>query len=326
MFLSTYNKLDAQETGNNAFEAYGEPILTVFSNFHTSISQNVDQSAIEIRRAYLGYEYQIHPHFSIVAKLDIGSPDDRSAYSLINRYAYFKNAALKYRKDDLSVDFGLIGLKQFKLQEKFWGYRYIYKSFLDEHDFGPSADIGASIAYKFNEVVEADFTIMNGEGYVQLQADNTYKAGAGITLTPMEGLVARVYFDETRKHVRQTTLATFLGYRFRDLFRLGAEFNLKRNEGYIENHNMTGYSLYGTLHLHERFEIFGRYDRLESNVAPDENRPWNLINNGTAVIAGIQYLLIRQVRISLNYQDWYPLAVNAQNEAYIYLNFEYKID
>ncbi|MCF8234330.1 MAG: hypothetical protein K9G67_05295 [Bacteroidales bacterium] len=326
LVLSTLTKTIAQVQTENSFKPAGEPIIKVFSNFHTSISEGTDKSALEIKRAYFGYLYNLSPNFSVVAKLDIGSPDDKSAYSLIKRYAYFKNAALIYENGNLTASFGLIDLKQFKLQEKFWGYRYIYKSFMDEYRFGNSADIGGSIGYKINETVSVDFTIMNGEGYVQLQADNTYKGGWGITLRPLHGLVARFYYDLSRKDLSQSTLASFIGYEYERLFKLGAEYNLKRNESYIENHNQEGLSVYGTVFINEHFQAFGRYDRLTSNMVISEDRPWNLIEDGTAIIGGVQYSPIRQVRIALNYQDWYPLAKNREKEAYIYLSFEYKID
>lgn len=325
-FFSTAFQMNAQQVSDNVFIPHGKPIIKVFSNFHASLSKTVDKSAIEIKRAYLGYEYQLSPEFSVIAKLDIGSPDDKSAYSLIKRYAYFKNAALLYNKGKLSASFGLIDLKQFKLQEKFWEHRYIYKSFMDEHRFGSSADIGGSVAYQFNDYFSADFTIMNGEGYVQLQADNTYKAGFGITFEPQENITARLYYDETAKNIRQSTLASFLGWRFKDLFSIGAEYNIKYNESYLDDHNQAGISTYFTFYLQDKFQIFGRYDRLTSNKPDGVDRPWNLVYDGTAIIGGVQYKPINQVKIALNYQDWYPLAQNGVKEAYIYLNFEYKID
>lgn len=122
LFFSTISVINAQENIQEKFTSFGEPIIKVFSDFHTSISKDIDESAMEIKRAYLGYKYFISPEFEIIAKLDIGSPDDKSAYSLIKRYAYFKNAALIYRKGKLKASFGLIDLVQFKLQEKFRGF------------------------------------------------------------------------------------------------------------------------------------------------------------------------------------------------------------
>ena len=59
----------------------------------------------------------------------------------LERVAYIKNAMLSWKTGNFTLDFGLIGLEQFNVQEKFWGYRYIMKSFQDEYKFGSSADM-----------------------------------------------------------------------------------------------------------------------------------------------------------------------------------------
>lgn len=326
LFFSTISFVNAQDNLHENFKPYGKPIIKVYSNFHTSISKNINKSAMEIRRAYLGYKYFLNPEFEIIAKLDIGSPDDKSPYSLIKRYAYFKNAALIYRKGKLKASFGLIDLVQFKLQENFWAYRYIAKSFMDEHRFGTSADIGGQIEYKFSEYLSADVTIMNGEGYVRLQADNTYKGGFGVTAKPFRNIIARIYYDITHKGISASTLAGFVGYQLKDVFSVGCEYNYKMNDDLYNDHNLTGISIYGTYIINDKFRLFGRYDKLSSNILKDEKQPWNLPNDGSSVIGGIQYSPLKQINIALNYQDWYPYASNATNEAYIYLNFEYKIN
>jgi hypothetical protein len=324
--LFANHDLVAQEAGLQGFSPKGKPIIKVFSNFHASISEGDDESALEIKRAYFGYDYKISPDFSIIVKLDIGSPDDMSAYSLIKRYAYFKNAALKYKKGKVSASFGLIDMTLFKLQEKFWSYRYLYKSFLDQHRFGSSADIGASFTYEINDFLSADISIMNGEGYNQLQADNTYKGSVGLTFKPISGVVGRLYYDQSQKEMAESTVASFLGYKYKKVFRVGAEYNLKLNTSYADKNNQYGFSTYATYIFNKHFEVFGRYDRLSSNKLKGEERPWNLIDDGTAIIGGVQYSPIKHVRIALNYQDWYPMAKNSDSEAYIYLSFEYKID
>lgn len=325
LIVSSFRIASAQQV-TDEFAPYGKPIVKVFSNFHSSLSGNERRSAMEIKRAYFGYEYFLNREFSVVVKLDIGSPDDRSPYSLLKRYAYFKNAAIKYKKGKFSASFGLIDLLQFKSQEKFWGYRYIYKSFMDEHSFGSSADIGAQVAYKPFDFLSFDITVMNGEGYVQLQADNTYKVGFGITLKPIKDLMIRTYYDITDKNIDQSTLSFFGGYTFNKLVSLGLEYNIRYNDDYQADNNLRGFSFYSRYYLNDKIQLFARYDRLSSNIPSNYERPWNLVDDGTALIGGIQYAIIQQVKVALNYQDWYPLAKNGDKESYIYVSFEYKID
>jgi hypothetical protein len=306
------------------FKPHGKPIITVFANYHNYLNENQDFSGFEIRRAYLGYEHYLSKQFYAVVKIDIGSPDDVSPYSRIRRYAYFKNAALRYTWKSLRVDFGLIDMQHFILQEKFWGYRYIARSFSDRYRFGPKADIGFDVIYTLKDVVAFDLTISNGEGYTNIQRDNTLKAALGFTLTPLKGLSIRGYIDAVEKNIIESTLSTFVGYKFRELFRIGFEYNYKFNQDFLEDHNMFGISTYGTVCLHKKVELFGRYDWLSSNIVEYDDIPWNLPYDGSSVIAGIQYTPIKLVKLSLNYQDWVPYAKNEDNLAFIYLNVEFK--
>jgi len=72
------------------------PIANLYSNFHTQLNGNY--LGFDVERAYLGFKTRLNANYSIIMKLDIGSPDDVSAYSKIKRYAYFKNAALIFTR------------------------------------------------------------------------------------------------------------------------------------------------------------------------------------------------------------------------------------
>lgn len=306
------------------FKMTGSPIVTVFANAHSGIVDNDRTAAFEVARAYLGYKLNFSKGWYSVVKLDIGSPDDLSQFSRIRRYAYFKNAMLGYTWKGLKVEFGLIDMQHFKLQEKFWGYRYIAKSYNDRYRFGTSADLGVDIMYKFTDWFSADVSVTNGEGYSNLQRDNTLKGGMGLYFYPLKGLSLKVYGDIMSKSVDETTLSTFIGYKFKDLARLGVEYNHRFNYNYESGKELYGYSVYGTVILPLNFEIFGRYDWLTSNVPEGDLKPWHLVSDGSSVIAGIQYQPAKFVKIAVDYQDWYARAVNEPDLAFIFLNVEFK--
>ena len=46
------------------------------------------------------------------------------------------------------------------------------------------------------------------------------------------------------------------------------------------------------------------------------------MEDGSAIIAGIQFQPIEQVKLALNYQDWVPFAANMGNLSYFFLNLE----
>ncbi|MEA2106277.1 MAG: porin [Bacteroidota bacterium] len=319
--LLFFNFSFSQESEN--FIPSGYFYGTVFSNFHYQLNA-ANESAFEVQRAYMGYTYHLSSNYSVNIKLDIGSPEHISSYDILKRYAYFKNAELIYNNHKLTIHAGLIDLYQFKVQEKFWGHRYIYKSFQDQHKFGSSADIGASVSYVFNKFIKADFSVMNGEGYNQLQTDNTYKSALGISVTPINKLTIRLYADYIEEDEIQATWSSFIGYQFRDKAKIGVEYNYQSNSGFRKNRNQNGFSGYASVNISKKFELFGRYDKLWSNTLSGDPYNWNITRDGSAIIAGIQYTPIKNINIAANYQDWYPYAKNLENESYFYLNLEFK--
>ena len=294
----------------------------IYTHFNYNLNPDDNPStAFEVKRAYFGYKRQLDKHFSAEVKLDIGSVDDDSDFALIRRYAYFKNAYVSYSTGNIKTWFGLMDMLQFKVQEKFWGYRYIYRSYMDEYRFGSSADLGAGIQYSPSKKITTDLVLSNGEGYKSLQFDNVYRLGAGLTLYPTENLVIRGYYTIHTSEVHQMIFSGFLGYRYKK-FRIGAEYNHQLNYNFNEDYDRFGYSIYSTFILSEKWEIFARYDQLYSNILPEDDQPWNLGNDGSAIISGIQFAPIKYVNLSLNYQDWVEYAENGSTEPYLYLNVE----
>lgn len=314
-FLFSFN-INAQEAG--------EAILKVYSNFYKGLTEEDNSTAFEIKRVYLGYKGIISEKFRAEAKLDIGSPDDQSQYSLVRRYAYFKTAYLEYYEENLSLYFGLFGMLQFDKQEKIWGYRYISKSFMDEFKYGPSADIGIGARYRINDYIETDFVISNGEGYKNLQSDNSYKTALALSIMPTNSTIFRLYYDFLKKEELQSVLSAFLAYTGNNL-RIGAEWNKMYNKSYISNQDLNGFSFYGTYTLNEKWGVFGRFDHLSSNLQPDQDQPWNLYNDGSSIISGIEYSPVERINFAINYQDWVSIAANGPYKSYIYFNLEFNL-
>jgi len=315
------NSLSAQDDPSEPDYPAGSPIIRIFTNVHHGLTSGDESKAFEVRRVYLGYRYRLNEYFSTEVKMDIGSPDDISEYSRLRRYAFFKTAALCWEKGIWSIYAGIIDTEHYRQQEKYWKHRYIYKSMQDEHRFGPKADLGTTVIFNPVDELSIDASIMNGEGYDNLQRDNTFKYSAGVSFYLVPPMLLRIYYDLEKKEVNQSTLSTFLGYQHRRIT-AGAEYNWKFNRDFRPDQNQTGLSAYLAYDINEKFELFGRYDRLSSNIPPEFNNPWNLVDDGSAIIAGIQFHPVRQVRLALNYQDWVPSAANMNYTSYIYLNLE----
>ncbi len=173
-----------------------------------------------------------------------------------------------------------------------------------------------------SKLFTADLVLSNGEGYKSLQFDNIYRIGVGITLKPVSGLTLRTYYTLHTGEVHQMIFSGFMGYRYKKL-RIAGEYNHQLNYKFNnEGYNRYGYSLYSTYEFSDKWELFARYDQLYSNVLPEEELPWNLSVDGSAIISGIQFTPQKYVHLSLNYQDWVEYAQNGGSEPYLYVNIE----
>ena len=303
----------------------GKPFATIYTDFYAGFNSEEYKTAFEVKRAYLGYSSQLNENFFAKVNLDIGSPNDQSQYALLRRYAYFKNAYVEYHKNKLTINFGIIPIHHFKLQEKTWAHRYIYKSINDEHGFGYTADLGTSAEYRISETISVDLAVTNGEGYTKLQSDDKYKFGVGVTGKLENGILFRAYSDISRENIFLTNISAFAGYNYSDKGAFGAEYNIRLNDDFKVKQQRVAISAYGTWNFTSLWQLFGRYDYIYGNIVGDDSIPWSLSEDGTAIIAGIQYSPIRAIKIALNYQDWYTKASNLGNQHYLFLNLEIKL-
>ena len=292
--------LAAQE--NTEFKPNGKPVLRIFSNYHATFTEGESAQAFELTRVYLGYEHNFSEKWSGAALLDVGDPNDGGDFQMT---AYVKNAYLKYKSGDLTINFGLIATTQFKVQEGAWGYRYIAKSFQDQYKYNSSADLGISVSHKIGDIGSVDLIVANGEGYKKIEADSTFRTGLGLTLTPVDGLTLRGYYDRSAKDETQSSIAGFLGYET-DMFSLGAEYNKMLNFKFADSEDLDGISFFGTFNMTDHIKLFGRYDNLSSNVPDGETDPWQLSKDGQFFIAGFEYSPVKGIKLAPNYQGWNP--------------------
>lgn len=307
----------AQEASSD-FEASGRAFMKIFTNYHSTWTDGEANKVFEIQRAYFGYQYQLSEYISGRLTLDVGDPD----FGSLEMTAYLKHAFVQYRKDRITAKIGMIGLHQFKLQEDLWGGRYLYKSFMDEQKFGPSADLGAYLAYIIHDKISADLTVANGEGYKKLESDTALKYSAGLTVLPFKGLTLRASYDYMGSDSVQQTLAFYAGYRTAKIA-LGVEYNQQLNHKRLNGHDLTGISVYGSYRM-KKIRFFGRYDQLLSPVLSTDTDPWNYSKDGQMIIAGVELRPIRGLIVTPNYQSWIPSNGGGVSHS-IYLNLEIEL-
>ena len=295
-------------------EPKGKAIVQTFGNFNVNFGAD-NGRGFDLERTYLGYEYKLGNGLSVKSVMDIGKSGDVSD---LQRIAYIKNAMLSWNKGDMTLNGGLISTTQFNFQEKFWGYRYIMKSFQDQYKFGSSADLGLSVAYKFADWISADAIVVNGEGYKKIQKDNGLNYGLGVTLTPVKGFQVRLYgglnasAEEGKEDI--INMAAFAGYK-NDRFTIGAEYNHMMNASYKEGNDQYGYSLFASMKVANNTEVYARFDDLYSN---DE---WNIAKDEQAAIVGAQFKLGKNVKLAPNFRMAMPKAEGSDNTYAAYINF-----
>jgi hypothetical protein len=174
--------------------------------------------------------------------------------------------------------------------------------------------------YKINDVFMADFTVMNGEGYCELQSDNSVKTSFGLTITPDKHLAIRLYGDFSRPEgTWQHTLIGFAGFRNESIM-IGAEASHKSNLDLTGGHNSWGLSGTGAVTVYKNTQIFMRYDYSTSCRIQGDIYNWNYLKDGNFSVVGLQYTFNQNVKAALNYQSINPYCQGKQDSNTIFLN------
>ncbi|HEX2974714.1 MAG TPA: hypothetical protein VHO68_02160 [Bacteroidales bacterium] len=302
----------------------GKAVAELFTDFHYMINDTVRTTGFGINRAYIGYNYTPEGPFSGSMILNIGSPEELAAGAKHRRYPFFREASLSYTKDKLKMSFGITTARATIFQQNFMGKRYIADNFQSKNAYCYVADMGFVLDYTINNRVKVDFTVMNGEGYSELQLDNSVKTSAGINIVPFTNSVIRLYYDiDHPNNIWQSLSMIFLGYKNQNI-NFGAEAAYKTNLDKTNGHDAWGYSATCAVKVANRTELFGRYDHSTSTVLNGEVIGWNLKNDGDLGIFGIQYTFNQYAQFALDYQGIFPDNPLLRNSNGIFLNAHFK--
>ena len=312
--LLTCTGITVQAQNAKHEEPKGKAILQVFGNFHSGFGTQNDDRGFELERSYLGYEQHLGKGLTVKGVMDIGKSSDVSDN---HRLAYIKNAMLSWKTGKWTLNGGLISTTQFNFQEKFWGYRYVMKSFQDQYKFGSSADLGLSATYKFSDMLSADAIVVNGEGYKKVQKNDGLNYGLGMTLTPLEGFQLRVYggLNESAEAGKKdiANFAAFAGYKHAK-FTIGAEYNHMWNASNKKDADQYGYSIFGSVKISKDAELYARFDDLCSK------NDWNKAKDEQAAILGAQFKLGKYVKVAPNFRMSMPKADDADHKYAAYVS------
>lgn len=301
----------------------GKVHAEIFTDFHYNITDTT--TGFGMNRALLGYSFIPKNNFSGTVVVNIGSPEDLAPGSEPRKYAYFREAFISYVNEKLILSMGIVKTHISDYQQKFIGKRYVANTLQSINDYGYLGDLGIEIDYKINNIVEANFGIMNGEGYSNIQTDNNLKLSGGLFIQPSKTLAFRIFGDIIRREgFWQSTVICFAGVK-NERITLGGDIVYKTKPELIPGQDAWGFSGTGAVRFSKKTELFGRYDHSTTlNNSGEEIQPWQYHHDYNFVVAGFQYTLSENVRLALDYQGTYaPKEGNKVADA-MYLNAHFK--
>jgi hypothetical protein len=345
--LFSFAGLHAQT--DTTFKPKGKVLVQVINRTLYETDGSTGKYGMYINRAHFGYNYQFAPKWSGTVIVDVGRPTvfgnlnvkDNAGNSFPDSYNYkegsYYTMTLKFSyiefnpTSKIKLQAGGILQNHYITQEKFWGYRYILETFDDRYFGIPSADLGFIGYFSPLKWLSFDAALTNGEGF-RFNQDNSGKVkyATGVDLKLLKGWITRFYYDnsqsnDTTKPATQQLLSVFSGYRLPKVFRVGAEYNYHVNHGNLKNKDLYGLSVYGSYEMSDRFEIFGRYDNLQSNKLTPAVNSWNYASDGKAYIAGVHFVAVKNISLSLSYQGWQPSDNLLKYKSTIAFCFEFKL-
>lgn len=319
ILMLTTVSVAAQESED--FKPSGKFFGLLFTNYHTTFNGDDNYSAFEVTRSYFGYDFSFSKEFTSRIMYD-GTTEVINGKTIYS--GYLRNAYLQYDNKKFMIQGGLIGSEQISMMEKIWGYRYVTKPPIDYSGMIQAADLGLATKVYAAEFLTLDLSVTNGRGFKDLASNGTYKMAAGFTLTPAENMIVRGFYDMMGPSGRMQRTASIVAAWMGPKFNAGAEYFRQDNASMTDGQNYSGISLFTKVPVAEKVRLFARFDNISSVIMDGDEDPWNLNRDGSYIFAGIDFLPVRNVRISPNLNLFLPSDSGRDNVSTIGLNIEAK--
>jgi hypothetical protein len=329
-----FSGITYSQENKEKFEPTGKIIARAFfdvglQNFD---AHNKPEFGFDITRALLGYSYQFLSSWTATVVIDGASGNSAGKIE-----PHIRNAFVNYKHNDFDISIGMLGLYQFSIQESYWRHRYVQKTFQDLNKMGYAADIGITVAYKFSNILLADLSMTNGEGYKKVVRNRSTKFSGGVSVSPVKNLVIRAYGDiytesedmhdqlpdgvVVASYTNQKVLSLFVGYQ-NDCFSGGGEFSKLFDKGFIKDKSCYGISAFVSGKVEKEWRVFGRYDYLKSNSPENFTANWNELDGHMAII-GAEYQPFKQLKTAPNFRLFNPN--NAKARPQFLISFEFNL-
>jgi hypothetical protein len=196
-FPSIARAVENQKAKNEAQKVQWGGVIFAYYKYMLGEEAN-GHNEFDIVRGYLSAQTQLNQRFSAKVQTDVGrekapsmdTDGDGSADIELSQdekiRLFLKNAYLQWAvSDEVDLRFGVAGTGFTSFYDKFWGQRYIAKSFTDDNKLLDSADIGVHALGKHADgFVSWQASFINGEGYDSAEIDAAKTIQARFTLNP----------------------------------------------------------------------------------------------------------------------------------------------
>ena len=226
-----------------------------------------DSSAFNFQRQYFGYGGDISDKVSYKILFDVGRTELDTRLNV-----YLKKAQVNYKSSSGKVNFGLIGMNTYAVQESNWGYRFIEKSTIDKNGFSSTADLGVGFSKSIIDNLNLSFQIVNGEGFKKSQGDKYHKIAFNATygegnLNKNDGYNTGLVYTTEQTDTDPITMTSIFGGFAGMGIRIGGEYDMKTIGGV--NSNIVSVST--NYAVRDKIDIFARYDMIDDNDDTNKN-------------------------------------------------------
>lgn len=195
--------------GDYYYKTHSDPLNRGGSNQYTGIEKG--RNAFQIRRIYLGYNYNISSKFAaellLAAEDNIATSTGTTSGDLLSNSKlafYIKLANVRWKNIWRGTDFviGQVATPAFPLlTESIWGYRSVERTVADIRRT-PSYDLGASLQGKFDAEGNYGYNLMIGNGSGARPENDKFKRFYGDVYAKLlnKKLIVDLYADYERLH------------------------------------------------------------------------------------------------------------------------------
>ncbi len=246
---------------------------------------------------------------------------------------FVKDAYLSYKFGKQKAVFGISPPPTFDLIEKFWGYRSVEKTALDQQRMASSRDFGLSIKGQVdkNGVVKYHAMIGNGSGNKQ-EIDKGKAIMGSLSFWPTKEIAIELYGDMAQRDNKADTYISqvFAGYKS-EKFHGGLQYS-HQNLVSIDDKNITYkmnvLSAFLSGNILQNVKLIGRVDRIfNPNLEGDKvaYTPFDTSASFTEIIVGADFEVSENIYLIPNMAivlyDENDAGIKPVNDIYARLTF-----